>query len=59
MVMVIEVEGGLIQNIEGIPQGMTVEVHNYDLEGFEDTDDRIRKDDNGREFILSVKKGVY
>jgi len=50
--IIITVEGGLIQNIDGIPAGVVVEVRDYDLdEGDEDT----KKDKDGHAY----REGIW
>ena len=52
--IIITVEGGLIQNIDGIPAGVVVEVHDYDLdEGDEDEDTKNDADGN------SYREGIW
>ena len=46
--IIITVEGGLIQNIEGIPAGVVVEVHDYDTDGAElNEEEGLLKDERG------------
>lgn len=49
--IVISVDGGLVQDISGIPEGVGVEVWDYDTEGMDE--ERIEEDDNGNEFVRS------
>lgn len=47
--IIITMDGGLIQEIEGIPPGITIEVRDFDTEGSED--DRIVEIDGERAFV--------
>ena len=51
--ILIVVEGGVIQNIEGIPAGVQVEVRDYDVEGCEPGDD-LKTNDVGDEYFESI-----
>jgi len=52
--IIITVSGGLVQNIDGVPLGVKVEIHDYDLStiGPPDPPDSIRKDEHGDEYFL-------
>ena len=52
--IIISVEGGLIQSIEGIPPGVKVEVHDYDTDG---SMGQHRKDKDGAIYRLSTWEG--
>jgi hypothetical protein len=55
--IIITVEGGIVQNVEGIPKGETIEVHDYDTDGaVPEEDDRLRRDKNGGVYHLSSWK---
>ena len=43
--IVITMEGGLIQDIQGIPDGVVILVRDYDVEGADDTE--LTQDENG------------
>lgn len=48
--IVVTVERGLVQDVDGIPPGTVIEVHDYDTDG--NDGDRGRKDKDGRDFHL-------
>lgn len=45
-------EGGLIQDIIGIPAGITIRVHDYDVEGV-DTED-LKTNGDGEEYTEAI-----
>ena len=47
--IIIDVEGGLIQEIHNIPDNIEIIVRDYDVEGVEE--DRIKIDEDKREYI--------
>lgn len=49
----ITVEGGLIQDIENIPDNVVIEVRDYDNEGLTPDDPWYGKDEEGRECAIS------
>jgi hypothetical protein len=54
MKIIIIVEGGIVQNVLGIPKGTTIEVHDYDTDGANpEEDDRLRRDQAGDVYHLS------
>lgn len=50
--ILVVVEGGLIQEIYGIPPGVVIRVKDYDVDGVEE--DRLQRDRDGRRYIESV-----
>lgn len=48
----ITVEGGVIQDISGVPKGARVVVMDYDIEGY--TNSELQTDSNGDEYRESV-----
>ncbi len=50
--IVITMDGGLIQEIEGIPQDVVIVVRDYDVEGVDEDD--LTKDENGNECFESI-----
>jgi hypothetical protein len=52
--MIIHVVGGLISEIEEIPEGVKVEIHDYDISEVGGVDDLegLRRDSRGGEFYL-------
>ena len=52
--LTITVNGGLIQDIEGIPEGMEVVVMDFDTEGVESDDADMHELEDGTEYIRSV-----
>lgn len=50
----VTVEGGVIQAIDGIPDGITIKVMDYDVDGCDITADDIHKDKNGDYYILGI-----
>jgi len=48
----IHVEGGLIQEIQDIPDTIRIEVRDYDVEG--SIDDNLITDENGYEFFQNI-----
>ena len=56
--IIIDVDGGLIQDIHNIPDGVEIEVRDYDTDGetSEDGDEDIFEDDNGYSYFLGVWK---
>jgi hypothetical protein len=53
--IIITVEGGLIQHIEGIDKDTKIIVKDYDTEGDSpETDDRIKTDSEGNDYWLTV-----
>ena len=50
--LIITVEGGLVQAIQGIPEGMRVEVWDYDTETTDDADTEI--DADGDRFVRAI-----
>jgi len=53
--IVVTVEGGVVQNVDNVPPGVTVEVHDYDLQGDEDT--RVETDADGNRYRLGTYAG--
>ena len=52
--IIITVEGGIVQNVNGIPGATIIEVHDYDTDGgILEEDDRLRRDKNGDVYHLS------
>jgi hypothetical protein len=52
--IIIIVEGGIVQNVSGIPRGAAIEVHDYDTDGATpEEDDRLRRDKDGDVYHLS------
>jgi len=52
--IIITVEGGIVQNVIGIPKGATIEVRDYDTDGADiEEDDRLRRDPSGGIYYLS------
>ena len=49
--ILVTVEGGVIQDIENIPLGIEVVVHDYDVEGCEGP---TEFDDDGQHYIESI-----
>ncbi len=47
----ITVEGGVVQNVE-VPEGVTVIVRDYDVEGVES--DLLQQDENGDNYIEAI-----
>jgi len=53
--VIIIVEGGIVQNVLGVPAGVTIEVHDYDTDGADsEYDDRLRRDPAGDVYHLSA-----
>ena len=50
--IVITLEGGLIQWIEGIPDGMVIEVRDYDVEGADESE--LETGENGDLYYESI-----
>ncbi len=48
----ITVEGGVIQNITGIPEGIAIAVFDYDTEG--NDLETLRQDEDGEDCIISL-----
>jgi len=48
--IIITMEGGIIQNISGIPEDVLIEVHDFDTDSYEG--DSLHTNDQGEEFIL-------
>jgi hypothetical protein len=54
MKIIIIVEGGIVQNVLGVPKGTTVEVHDYDTDGANpEEDDRLHRDKDCDTYYLS------
>ncbi len=47
----VTVEGGVVQYVE-VPEGVTVVVRDYDVDGSED--EGLQQDDNGDKFIEAI-----
>lgn len=47
--IIVTVDGGVVQDIQGIPPGIVVEVRDYDCEG---TDETTTKDADGKTMIV-------
>ena len=43
--IIVRVEGGMVQSVEGIPPGVIVEVRDYDTDGLDD--EELETDDDG------------
>ncbi len=43
------IEGGVVHDVVGVPAGVTLEIHDYDVEGMDA--DRIEEDAEGKEFV--------
>ncbi len=43
------IEGGVVHDVTGVPEGATLEILDYDVEGMDA--DRIEEDDKGNEFV--------
>jgi len=52
----ITVEGGVIQDISGIPSGQEVVVFDYDVEGVDES--LLKTDDDGNDYLESVYIGI-
>lgn len=48
--IVVTIEGGLVQNIEQIPLGIIIEIHDYDTDGADE--DALQTDSEGKKFAL-------
>jgi len=48
---IIIVEGGIVQDVKGLPEGTEYEVHDYDTEGADASAEVIEEDDKGREYV--------
>jgi len=53
--IVVTVQGGAAQGVENVPPGVTVEVHDYDLQGDEETG--IETDADGNRYRLDTYAG--
>jgi hypothetical protein len=53
--VVVTVEGGVVQNVDNVPPGVTVEVHDYDLQGDEETG--LATDADGNRYRLGTYAG--
>jgi len=60
--IVITVEGGIVQDVDGLPDGYSYEVRDYDIEGASGAgdfalqgvpDDGLHRDEDGREYFRS------
>ena len=51
-IITVGVEGGVVQWIQGIPRGIRVVVHDYDVDGADK--EELSKDENGDEYLESV-----
>ena len=52
--IVIVVEGGVVEDVLGIPQGYGLELHDYDVERSNESD--LETDDDGDKFFRGVWK---
>ncbi len=52
--IVVVVEGGVIQNILHIPRGVRVQVRDYDAEGEDRSDPRIKRDRVGDPYYCAT-----
>ncbi len=52
------VEGGMIQDVIGIPKGVRVEVHDYDTEGGDPDIESIETDRQGGRHFVSLWNGT-
>ena len=43
--IIVRVEGGMVQSVEGVPPGVIVEVRDYDTDGL--GDEELETDDDG------------
>lgn len=48
--IIIIVDGGLVQEVKGLPPGTEYEIHDYDTEGCDHEVDPVEEDENGKEF---------
>jgi len=53
----ITVEGGVIQAVENVPEGVIVEVWDFDTEGAPEGDERIRKNEDGDRYYYAAYRG--
>ena len=51
--IIIDLEGGVVHDVSGIPKGVEIELRDYDTEGL-DLESRLKKDDAGHEYIESI-----
>lgn len=51
----IKVIGGLISDIDNIPEGITIKILDYDIQGAEE--DRLTKDEEGEDCVESIWEG--
>lgn len=52
--IIIKLEGGLVQDIQGIPEGYKVQIHDYDVEGvWEEDNDEYQIDEDGKHYGVS------
>jgi predicted metal-dependent enzyme (double-stranded beta helix superfamily) len=51
--IIVTIQGGCVYAVDNVPSDRTVEVHDYDIEGTDETFDNIHTDDDGEKYILS------
>lgn len=49
--IIIVLEGGIVQEVKGLPAGTTYAIHDYDIEGADPEHDAIGEDEQGREYV--------
>ena len=55
--IVVTVEGGAVQDVTGIPRGMTVQIHDYDVDGADCDEGDLDRDANGSLFATDTYEG--
>lgn len=52
--IIISVSGGVVQDVSGIPAGLSVHVHDYDIHIDEHNKNEFDVDDNGDQYFLGI-----
>ncbi len=55
--VIVTVEGGVVQDVSGIPRGMTVEIHDYDVDGADCDEGDLERDADGDLFATDTWQG--
>jgi hypothetical protein len=52
--IIVRLEGGVVETVIGVPNGYTVEIHDYDVEGWCEGDDPLAVDADGEEHYRTI-----
>lgn len=57
-VIVVRIEGGVVEEVKNIPAGYTVQIRDFDTEGHDDDDESIQEFDGEEAYVTEFESGV-